>query len=168
MTSIRHRLLIDECLPRKLISSYLHNHINLSNDGVSAVHITEHLGSGKKDSAWVPKIAGDRRWCVLSVDKGSHSQRRDALPIVCAEAEITLIRLSPSLVRRTLTFYGPQILANWPLLVQAMQGPKGAQYLLRLHASSHSANTLDRTILDATKIPSGCRLENGIVVEDAA
>ena len=94
MTSIRHRILIDECLPPTLISDYLDSHIGLSGDGVDAVHITGFLGSGKKDPDWVSQIARDRRWCVLSEDRERGSRRRDALPIVCFKHKVTLICIS--------------------------------------------------------------------------
>lgn len=160
MTSIRHRLLIDECLPPKIISIYLSGHINLSGDGVAAVHIKDYLGDGKKDPAWVPKIARDQRWCVLSKDKGANSTRLDALPIICAEHNVTLIRISEALKVRGLAFYGPQIISHWAELVAAMEGPKGAQYFLRLEANGIHTRFL------ATSAPDGYRIESGILMPD--
>jgi len=161
VTSIRHRLLIDECLPPTLISAYLHSHIGLSGDGVDAVHICKFLGSGKKDQEWVPKIARDQRWCVLSKDKGSKSTRRDALPLICYEREVTLILISEPVIQKGITFYGPQLLANWPSLVAAMQGPKGAQYLLRLHRDH------ERTSIHVTRPPEGYWInKRGELVKD--
>lgn len=162
MTSIRHRLLIDECLPPKLITAYLKSHIGLSGDGVDAVHIKVYLGGGKKDPEWVPKIAKDRRWCVLSEDRGSHSARHDALPIVCFEYGVTLIRLSSPVVKKKITFYGPQILANWPSIMGALRGPKGAQYLLR----QHNTRSTD-THLQAVRAPNGFTIEKGVLVKQS-
>ncbi len=160
MTSIRHRLLIDECLPPTLISAYLHRHIGLSGDGVDAVHIKDYLGSGKKDPNWVPQIARDRRWCILSEDRGSHSSRQDALPIICFEYEVTLIRLSHPVVTRGITFYGPQLLANWQSIMKALTGPKGAQYLLRRHGSRS-----DVSFLVVTRSPNGFKIVDGELVK---
>jgi hypothetical protein len=150
-------------LPPKLNSLYLSNHIKLTGDGVSVDHLVEVLGSGKKDRAWVPKIAKDQRWCVLSADRGSHSARQDALPIICAQHGVTLIRISGNLYSRNLKVYGPQLLANWQRLMAALKGPKGAQYLLRLHA-----RIADASHIEATKAPNGFKVENGSVIEDAA
>ena len=156
MTSIRHLLLVDECLPPVLISAYLLSHIRLSGDGVDAIHIKDHLGGGKKDPDWVPEIARDRRWCVLSTDRGSHSSRQDALPLICHEHKVTLIRLSQSLVSQGITVYGPQLLANWPALVEALKGPKGAQYLLRRHGSRSGIASLK-----VTRAPNGFEIIDG-------
>ncbi len=160
MTSIRHLLLVDECLPPALITVYLQGHIGLSGDGVDAIHIRDRLGSGKKDPAWVPEIARDRRWCILSTDRGSHSSRQDALPLVCYEYKVTLIRVSQSLIDRGITFYGPQILANWGSVVEALKGPKGAQYLLRRHGRK-----TDVAFLTATRAPSGFEIVDGALVK---
>ena len=160
MTSIRHLLLVDECLPPVLISAYLRSHIGLSDDGVNAVHMKDHLGRGKKDRDWVPEIARDRRWCVLSTDRGSHSSRQDALPLICHEYKVTLIRLSQSLISQGITVYGPQLLSNWSALVGALKGPKGAQYLLRCHGSRAGIASLK-----ATRVPNGFEIVDGELVK---
>jgi len=156
VTSIRHRLLIDECLPPALISVYLSNHIRISRYGVDAIHIKEYLGEGKKDPNWVPQIARDRRWFVLSMDKGKHGKKTDALPLICYEYKVTLILLSERLVQKRIEYYGPQILAHWHNIVKGARGPKGAQYLLHL-ASGHQEGTLFKP----WKAPEGYQIESG-------
>ncbi|MCH8046549.1 MAG: hypothetical protein IID44_22820 [Planctomycetes bacterium] len=162
MTSIRHRVLIDECLPPALISAYLHEHIALSRDGVDAVHISEYLGRGKKDPDWVSRIARDRRWCILSVDR-ERGSRRDALPVVCFKHEVTLICISSPVMKQGITFYGPQLLANWASIMDAITGPKGAQYLLRQHNTR-----ADVAHLQAVKPPKGYVVEKGVLVRKAS
>ena len=100
-------------------------------------------------------IARDRRWCVLSEDRGSHSSRQDALPFICFEYEVTLIRISHPVIARGLTVYGPQLLANWPSIVEATRGPKGAQYLLRWRGRSSGA------VVVVTKPPKGFDIVDG-------
>ena len=143
MTSIRHRLLVDECLPPALIDNYLAPHIRITKDGVEPIHFFDRfgIGGGIKDPVWVPKIARDRRWLILSADRGKKGSLAESLPLVCEQFGVTLITMTNPIKEQGLAFYGPQILSHWRRFMAAAQGAKGAQYFIRRH-SSKTATTL--------------------------
>lgn len=72
MTSYRHCLFIDECLAQTLSDSYLEPHTNVVGVAVQIQHYVEKFGQNckLKDHQFIPRLAKDRRWFVLSADSG--------------------------------------------------------------------------------------------------
>lgn len=136
MTSIRHRILVDECLPPALITTYLKPHIALRNDGFEAVHFRDLFGgNGKwKDGDFIPKIARDRRWVVISEDAGKSGKRIDSLPLICQQYDVTLIRVSTALKGMGVEHYGPQLILHWEKICEiCSRESRGTQYVIRQH-----------------------------------
>lgn len=163
MTSIRHLLLVDENLPEMLVTKYIEPHLSVSNDGVRAVHFRTKFGpNGRwKDQDFVPKIAEDRRWVVLSADRGQKSKTFDALPLLCLNHHVTLIHVSSNVVGMGLSYYGAQIIGNWLPLVQAFKALKGSQFSLKNRSKRQSAT------LVLSECPHGYQKENHECVKKA-
>ncbi|HEX3998533.1 MAG TPA: hypothetical protein VHX65_08295 [Pirellulales bacterium] len=161
MTSIQCRLFIDECLPPELIDTYLRPHIALAGIAAETVHCVEKFGpNGKwKDPDIIPELARDRRWVVITADRGKNSSTFDGMRHLCRLHNVTLICISTAVNIRGLSFYGPQLLSHWDAMLCLSDGPRGQQYVLRMDAASK------RTLFHATHCPSGYRLDKGRCVQ---
>jgi hypothetical protein len=158
VTSIQRQFLVDECLPPKLISNYLHPHVAVTEHPVTFVHFKQKFGPYSKwvDPDFVPELARDQRWVVLSSDleKGSHL---DALRLVCRQYKVTLILTSAKLKDASLEVYGPHFQTQWPNIMDAANGPRGGQYLIRF-----ANREKNRTEFQPLECPPGYKT-NGVL-----
>ncbi len=153
MTSYQRRFLIDECLSPDLIKSYLKPHIEVRGDAVELFHWTKRFGEKKKqDTLWVPELAKDRRWVVVSGDSGKRCPKLESMRRICREYRVTLVYAASAVRRASLAYYGPQFQTQWAAILEAVAGPTGGQYILRMASQDHS-----RTILEAMECPTGYR-----------
>ena len=165
MTSIQRRLFVDQCLATSLIDSYFQPHLEISVCGAEVIHYVRKFGvAGRwKDRDFVQELARDRRWLILSGDSGKQSTRYDSLPLICKEYGVTLICVSPPIRAKGLEFYGPKILSHWNDMMAAADGPKGAQYIIRLHEQTNKLQTFT-TVLEVRDCPKGFQVEKGVCV----
>jgi hypothetical protein len=159
VTSIQHQLLVDECLAYDLNTVYLRPHIEVAGQAANLVHYKDRFGPNSrwKDHEFIPELARDRRWSVLSGDMGKQCPRLESMRLICRIHEVTLICISPVVRRSGLAFYGPQVLAHWEDIYRAMTGPRGAQYTIRM-----ADRSMSRTAFAAIECPAGFELKGGL------
>ncbi len=165
MTSIQHRILIDQCLSPALIDSYFQPHLDIAECGAEIVHYVRKFGQlGRwKDRDFVPELARDKRWLILSGDSGKQSTRYESLRLICRNCGVTLIWVSAAIRNRGLAFYGPQLIGHWDGIIAAADGPKGAQYTVRLHEATNKL-AVATTLFEVRECPHGYRVEKGACV----
>lgn len=160
MTSIQRRFLIDECLAPTLIQSYLKPHVEVTEDAVEFTYFKDKFGPNStwKDRDFVPELAKDGRWVILSSDLSKNGPRLDSMRIACRTHKQTLICLSSAIYQSKLEGYGPQFTMHWANIMQAAAGPRGGQYQIRSHGQT--------TILVPIECPDGSRREGSFCVAD--
>lgn len=151
MTSIRHRIFVDECLPPTLVKHYLEPHCAVSRDGFDVVHHYNKYGNqGKwKDADFVPHLGADKRWLIISADSAKRSCV-DPLPYICRSEKVTLILVTNKVREKSLEFYGPAILSHWQDIIGASTGLKGSVYQISMTSSK-----TPRTKFSIYKCPKG-------------
>lgn len=157
MTSLQHLFLIDECLPPLLKTVYLDPHLGLSATKAKVEHFVEKFGRNGRwtDPKWVPFIARDPKWVVISADFGSKSTKLECIRCLCRTHKVRLIWLTNAVKERSLEFYGPQILGHWQRVLQVAAGPCGTQSRFRMSSDGSRAQ------FDVVECPAGYAFEKG-------
>jgi len=119
---------------------------------VRLLHYREKFGPNSrwKDPEFVPELARDRRWVLLSGDLENQGTRLDALRLACRLHKLTLICASSSLRDCGLNAYGPHFTVHWDSILKAAHGPRGGQYHIRFTNSQKM-----RTSFEVLECPDG-------------
>jgi hypothetical protein len=62
------RILFDECVGRPHVDA-LRGRLTTN---VELVHISTYYREGVKDTEWIPRIAAEPGWVVMTADRGTH------------------------------------------------------------------------------------------------
>jgi len=106
-------------------------------------HITKLFegGSGMLDSEWVPKIAGEGRWIVITADQGRRgSQKGGKLPRLCLEYKITHLLLSASVHALNSQAKQDAIFEKWDRISCLDQYSPGSRFKMRYRAAEGSGD----------------------------
>lgn len=87
------RFLFDECIGKPVMESIR----QLVQSAAAFAHICDYLNQGVLDAEWVPRIAADGGWVVITADGGKQSKRGNKLPDLCRHYGITHVVLSAKL-----------------------------------------------------------------------
>lgn len=160
MTSIQHRFFVDECLPPQLADTYLLPHVELSSLAAEVRHYVDKFGPNSKwkDKDFIPELARDKRWIVLTADKGAKSTYKESMRTLCRIHKVTLVWISSHLHKSGLEYFGPQIMSHWKSVLTAANGPRGSQSHIALKNHRDGA----RTVFETIECPDGWEFNNGI------
>jgi PIN like domain len=125
--SARARFLFDECIGKPLMESIL----GLVMTDAEFVHITDYFSQGVKDPDWIPRLAAEGGWVVISADAGKQSKKGDKLPELCWEFGITHVLLSTKLHLRSSAVKASAIASMWNQIEPLTKATPGSRYLLR-------------------------------------
>jgi len=129
------RLLIDECIGKPLAKA-IASVLRFAPEKPQVMHIIDLFGdSGWKDEDWVPQMAEDASWIVVTADSGRGGGHR--LPTLCQEHEVSHVLISPSLHNAKQFFKARAIIAVWPRLVEAAAEKPGTRFKLRKGPSNN-------------------------------
>jgi len=162
VTSYQHLFLIDECLPPDLIDKYLEQHLSVTEIKAQMVHFVDKYGRNGKwpDSRWVPDLARDPKWIVLTADSGKQSTKTACLRRLCRKHAVRLIWISSAIQDKGIAFYGPQFLTHFPKIIEFGSAPRGIQAQIRLYSENST-----RTQLDLVECPNGFTYKDGLFLK---
>ena len=89
------RFLFDECVSRPVVETQIAESLLLY--GAEASVDLGKYSRGVKDRVWIPEIAEEGGWIVVSMDPGQHSRKSERLPIICRAFRVTHVTLSAGL-----------------------------------------------------------------------
>jgi PIN like domain len=131
------KILFDECVSDVAMNE-IARVVSLSSAGCEFRHIKDYLMQGIHDDVWVPEIAREKCWIVLSGDRGKQSKtsksknfKGEKLRTVCKKYEVTLVELSQKIHHLPTREKIAAILNAWPALVEVTNAPLGSRHLLR-------------------------------------
>lgn len=130
------RFLFDECISWKVVEDQLTASLELYSPGATLVHLRKKFTPGTKDRVWIPQIAEEGGWIIISMDRGKHSNVPDRLPLICQRVCVTHATLSGGLAKRSMYFRATAIEACWPALVSAGSDPPGTGFRLSMKESA--------------------------------
>ena len=102
--------------------------------GASAelVHFFTKFAGGTKDTIWIPQLAAEEGWIVVSADRGKHSPTGEKLPEICSAFGVTHITLSSALSKRGWYYKSLAFETHWGELLATVAYPKGTGFRLSI------------------------------------
>jgi hypothetical protein len=143
------RFLFDECISRPIVEAQVAQSIALYGADATVAHFLSRYPCGVKDPIWIPEIAKEGGWVIVSMDRGTHSKKSERLPIICRAFRVTHVMLSRGLEKRTMFYRATAIEACWPDLIAAAQEPPGTGYVLSMHHARSTVSFRFRKRTDA-------------------
>jgi hypothetical protein len=113
-------------------------------------HLKDIFEQGSPDEVWLPQLAQDKNWVVITMDVGKDKAQRGHLPSLCLELGLTHILLSPGINRRNNAFRFELLCKLWPAIMKAAEGPRGLRYTIGLRPV---AGTPDQVIPYIKRLP---------------
>jgi hypothetical protein len=90
--------------------------------------------AGVKDKEWIPKIAAEGGWVVLSADRGRRNRTgelpHEKLPFLCRLHRVTHVLLSGTIQGSSVFVKGQAVVAVWKDLVRTAKAPAGTRFKL--------------------------------------
>ncbi len=102
-------------------------------------HLTRKFQSGIKDSKWVPALAAEKGWTIITGDSGRNSAKGQKLPDLCTVYGVTYILLGKSLHNSRVVEKIAALGFVWPKIVDAARGPSGLGFVLRTKEAPNGA-----------------------------
>jgi hypothetical protein len=114
--------MFDECLSKPSTEKLM--------ERVGGGYAFGHI-SGEKDRNWIPRIAKQGRWVVITSDCGKQSPHKDRLPRICAENNVTHLLLTQSIHRLPMQEKQEILFQKWEEIVGLGDHPPGSRFYLR-------------------------------------
>ena len=121
------QFLFDECVGKPA----MHDLRRVLKTDAKFVHITEKYGSGAKDNEWIPALAAEGGWVVITSDGGRKSKRGNKLPVICAASKLTHVVLSAKLHERTAHEKSAALAFLWSKIEVLRDEEPGSRFNLR-------------------------------------
>lgn len=127
------RFLFDECLGRPVVERQIKDSLRLYGSDAELAHLFSKFPMGAKDTEWIPAIAQEGGWIVVTADRGKHSKKDEKLPYICREFGVSHVMLSSGLHRRTMYYKYLAISSCWSALLDVGSHPPGTGFSLGMH-----------------------------------
>lgn len=131
------KILFDECISDLAVKE-IARVVEISYDGCEFKHIKEYQKQGIPDEQWVPEIAEEKCWIVVSGDRSKQSKtskskyyKGEKLRTVCKQHNVTLVELSQKIHHLPTTQKVGVILSVWPDIMKVSKALLGSRHLIR-------------------------------------
>lgn len=131
------RFFFDECLSRPVVECDLVRSLSLYGSSAEVAHLlTKFGGGGVKDPVWVPVLAQESGWIVITCDQGIKSKKSEKLPLICRSFGVTHVTLSRGLHKRNMFYKSLAISSLWGKLHALSDEPRGAGYRISMNGAN--------------------------------
>lgn len=125
------KFLLDECLPKGIVAVAA-SALQLIDASADVAHLLDKFPAGTPDRLWVPTIADEGEWVVITADRGSQSNIEDKLPLVCRQLRVVHVLLSAGIHKRTAFFKGLAISHCAQQLLDASSAAAGTGFSISM------------------------------------
>ena len=132
MTQQPTRFFFDECLSKPVVESQITQSLRLYGSDAEVAHLLSKFEKQTPDSVWIPQLANEGGWVIITADRGRHSKKSEKLPLICRAYGVSHVLLSAKLHSRNMHKKALAIDSSWDGLFAAGSAPKGCGYLLHL------------------------------------
>jgi hypothetical protein len=119
------KLFFDQCLSKRLAQNLL-DVFGEDYPDLQTKHLSEIFANDTSDAVWLPQLAEEENWIVVTSDQGRES-KKPQLPILCADLKITHLVISGKILSAGLMGHKHAFYCMWPLIVKIPLLPKGAR-----------------------------------------
>jgi PIN like domain len=124
--------LFDECFAFPVVKDQVSKLFELYGGATEVVHLFSKFNSGTADKIWIPQLASEGGWIIVTADQGKQSKKGQKLPEICQEYRVTHIMLSAKLHMQNM--YTKVLAINYcmPSILNTASYPKGTGFLLQM------------------------------------
>jgi hypothetical protein len=127
------RFFFDECLSRPVVENDLIRSLRLFGSQAEVAHLLTKFGcGGVQDRVWVPVLAKETSWIVVTADQGKQSKKSEKLPLICRAYGVTHVMLSRGLHKRNMFYKALAIESLWEKLLATADVERGAGYRITM------------------------------------
>ena len=94
-------------------------------------HVAKYFEAGRKDNEWIPAIASEGNWIVISSDRGRRANDGGKLPALCVQYKVTHVLLSAKLHAKSSQIKRAAFVLVWPQIVATHSAVPGSRFILR-------------------------------------
>jgi hypothetical protein len=105
---------------------------------IEFAHLTDRFERGELDSVWVPLIAQQGRWIVITADNAKKNNKGGKLPRLCSEFKVTHVLLSGALHQKTTAEKRDAILLMWGRIAKLDGETPGTRFKLKYKSKKGS------------------------------
>jgi hypothetical protein len=120
------KLFFDQCLSTRLPRIVLQTYAENFDGQLAATHLSDCFKRDEDDANWVPKLADQSNWIIITADRGKDS-KKEKLPVLCSRLGISHIAMTPSFHQAGYLVHKHGILALFPQIVCVPHLPKGTR-----------------------------------------
>jgi hypothetical protein len=155
---VEFKLIFDECLSAPILES-LKSFLQTAGVSLTFKGIVEHQRSGVTDKDWIPKIALEGGWVVISSDRGKRRGGEppdEKLPFLCRKFRVTHVLLSGSIHSEKAFVKGQAIVAVWRELLTVTSATRGTRFQIKKNSSGtgyflYNEDAKERVKVDSPK-----------------
>ena len=120
------RFLFDECLGKPSVAQLQASLRSTPN----CAHLCDFFASGTLDNDWIPQIATEGGWIVITSDAGRKTNKGGKLPRLCKEFGITHVILTAALHRKPAAEKVAALVLAWDRIEALAAEPAGSRFKL--------------------------------------
>ena len=114
--------------------------IAVAGESVVFDHTKLKYHQGIEDQDWIPKIAEEGGWVVISPDKGKHSRVEERLPALCLEYGITHLLLSAKVHDKSAEEKIKAVCDLWVQIEALADLANGSRYHMKIRSIGNGAD----------------------------
>src|SRR5438046_306590 len=80
------------------------------------------------DEVWIPQVAEEGGWTVISLDLAKYKNQGGPLPALCLENDVTCVLMSGAINQRRNSYRTAILCHLWSHIEQIAAGPAGLRY----------------------------------------
>ena len=126
------RFLFDECISRLAVECQIRGSLQLYGADAEVAHLFSKFEPSTLDKDWIPALAKEGGWIIITADRGTHSRKDERLPAICRDFDVTHVLLSAALHRRNMYYKALAINSCWPGLLDAATHPPGTGFSISI------------------------------------
>jgi hypothetical protein len=130
------RFFFDECLSKPIVECDLARSLKLYGSDAQVVHLLTKFSQGCKDPEWIPALAHETGWVVITCDQGKNSKKSEKLPEICRAFGVTHVTISRGLHKRNMYYKSLAIMSLWGKLLALEDEPRGGGYRIAMTGES--------------------------------
>jgi hypothetical protein len=142
------RFLFDECIGKPVMEAL---RARLQTD-VEFVHLIDLFRAGEGDDVWLPRVAGEGGWIVITADGAKQSGKGPKLPELCRANEVTHVLLSTKFHTKTADEKVEGLVSLWEQLLAVGNAQPGTRYHIRFRSRKGTTDGV-RVVLEEVPGP---------------